>query len=54
MVPKLTGLSLREAIAKIDLSRINVKIKGSGIVKKQSVKPGNKIKNNQELILTCN
>jgi cell division protein FtsI/penicillin-binding protein 2 len=54
MVPKLTGLSLREAISKIDLSRINVKIKGSGIVKKQSVKPGNKIKNNQELILTCN
>ncbi len=53
VVPKLTGLSLREAISKLDLSRINVKIRGSGIVKKQSVKPGNKIKNNQNLILTC-
>ena len=53
-VPKLTGLSLREAVSKIDLSRINLKIKGSGIVKKQSIKPGVRIKSNQELILTCN
>jgi cell division protein FtsI/penicillin-binding protein 2 len=54
VVPKLTGLSLREAMTKIDLSKINVRIKGSGIIKKQSVKPGKKIKNNQSLILTCN
>jgi len=53
-IPSLTGLSLREAVSKIDLSKIKVRIKGSGIVKKQSIKPGIKIKVNQELILTCN
>ncbi len=53
-IPSMKGLSLREALSKIDLSRVKVRIKGSGIVKKQSINPGSKIKKYQELILTCN
>ena len=33
-MPKLTGISLREAMSKIDHSKILVRIEGSGLVKK--------------------
>jgi cell division protein FtsI (penicillin-binding protein 3) len=53
-MPKLTGISLREAMSKIDHSKILVRIEGSGLVKKQSILPGTPITRRTELLLTCN
>lgn len=53
-VPKLTGLALREAMVKLDLSKLKVSILGNGIVKKQSPSPGTVINKRTQLVLTCN
>lgn len=55
-VPKLIGLTLREALAKIDLSKYKIHLDGarSGIVRRQSVAPGTAAKGRIQLTLTCN
>jgi cell division protein FtsI/penicillin-binding protein 2 len=53
-IPKLTGLTLREATAKLDHSKIRLLIEGTGRVKKQSIAPGTPIQRRTQLILTCN
>ncbi len=54
-VPNLIGLTLREALAKVDLSRFRVQLDGtrSGIVRRQSPSPGTVIKKRSSLLLTC-
>jgi len=54
-VPKVVGLTLREAISKIDLARFRINIKGqsSGLVRKQEPPPGQKISERTTLTLTC-
>lgn len=52
-MPGLVGLSVREALRMIDFSRFRVLIKGDGIVIKQSVAPGSKVKAGSTLYLTC-
>ncbi len=54
-MPRLTGLTLREALALLDLSRVKLKIKGdpTGIVLKQSLKPGVRLNGHSTLTLTC-
>ncbi len=54
-MPKLTGLTVREALAKLDLAHLDVKIVGSpaGIIYKQSIPPNRTIKKKMALVLTC-
>ncbi len=54
-VPNLVGITLREAIARVDLSKFRVILKGrkKGVVTGQSPPPGAKVKKRTELILTC-
>ena len=48
-VPNVEGLDKNEAINKLKNKGITVKVKGEGIVKSQSIKPGTKIKKQQKL-----
>jgi cell division protein FtsI/penicillin-binding protein 2 len=52
-MPDLRGLSIREALKKIDFSKVRVKIEGKGKVKQQTVQAGTNIKNFQILVLSC-
>ncbi|EHO41970.1 penicillin-binding protein [Caldithrix abyssi] len=54
-IPRLSGLTLREALSLLDLSKINLKIKGdpTGIIYKQNIKPGTVVKKQANLVLTC-
>ena len=53
-MPNLKGLTVREALKKIDFSKLRVKIEGNGKISKQTVKPGTHVKNSQVLTLSCN
>ena len=53
-MPRLKGLTLREAAAKLDLSKIQLLIEGTGRIVKQSIDPGTPIQRRTQLILTCN
>ena len=53
LVPNFKGKTVREALKLVNFSKLRVKIDGNGIVVKQSPSPGQKINNNQVLILTC-
>jgi len=53
IMPDLRGLSIREALKKIDFSKVKVKIEGIGKVKAQTVKAGTKIGNSLDLLLSC-
>ena len=50
-VPNVKGLYQKEAIKKLKNKGITVKVKGKGIVKSQSIKPGSKIKNQQKIVI---
>jgi membrane peptidoglycan carboxypeptidase len=52
-MPDLTGMTIREALSKIDFSNFRVQITGNGRVKKQSVPPGLAVKKRTVLTLTC-
>jgi len=52
-MPDLSGLSLREAIMRIDFKRFRVRIYGQGCVRTQSIKAGTMIKNRADLKLVC-
>ncbi|MEO2099461.1 MAG: PASTA domain-containing protein, partial [Flavobacteriaceae bacterium] len=51
ILPDLAGLSRGEALKKIEKLGLQVKLKGSGIVKSQSPKAGTRIKKQQQIIL---
>jgi len=53
-MPNLKGLTVREALKKIDFSKLRVKVEGNGKVAKQTVKAGTHVKNAQVLTLSCN
>ncbi len=52
-VPNLKNLSLREAMARVDFSKLTLRVQGSGIVKKQSLDPGTSLKNRRQMVLYC-
>jgi len=52
-MPNLKGLTVREALKKIDFSKLRVKIEGNGKITKQTVKAGTHVKNSQVLTLSC-
>jgi cell division protein FtsI (penicillin-binding protein 3) len=51
--PNLKGLSLREALSKIDFSKCTVTITGQGNVVNQSIRPGSKLNQKTSLVLSC-
>ena len=51
IVPNLEGLNQKEALKKLKNKGMIVKVKGKGIVKSQSIKPGTKIKKQQKIII---
>ena len=55
IIPRLNGLTLREALSLLDLSRIRLKIIGdpTGIIYRQNIKPGTVVKKQANLTLTC-
>lgn len=53
-MPRLIGLGLREAITRIDLSKLNVQIEGQGVIVRQSIAPGTVINGQKQILLTCN
>jgi len=52
-MPDLTGLSIREAVAKLSVRGLRVKIKGSGKVDSQEPKPKTEMKVGSRCYLTC-
>jgi hypothetical protein len=52
-LPNLKGLTVREALKRINFLKLRVKITGSGRVIRQSIQPGTSIKQKNELLLTC-
>lgn len=52
-VPDLRGLTIREALKKVDFSKFVVKINGTGVVASQSLRPGQKITRQAILVLNC-
>jgi cell division protein FtsI/penicillin-binding protein 2 len=52
-MPDVRGLTIREALKKINFKQCVVRITGSGRIKKQSIKPGQKLSKRTELVLTC-
>ena len=52
-MPDLRGLTVREALKKLDFSRYRVSISGSGRVKTQSIRPGTTVRTKAELYLSC-
>ena len=54
-VPHLTGLTLREALQKIDLARFRIQLSGdaTGIVQKQDPPPGKAVTQRTSLTLVC-
>ena len=52
-MPDLRGLTVREALKKLDFSRYQVSINGSGRVKTQSIRPGTAIRSKADLNLSC-
>jgi cell division protein FtsI (penicillin-binding protein 3) len=53
-MPDLKGLTVREALKKIDFSKLRVKVEGNGKITKQTVEAGTHVKNAQVLTLSCN
>jgi len=53
IVPNLKGKTIREALKLVNFSKFRVQINGRGVVIKQSPAAGQKIHNNQILIITC-
>ena len=51
VVPNVAGLSQEEAVKKLEQSGLTVQIKGNGIVKSQSLKPGTRVEKQQKIIL---
>jgi cell division protein FtsI (penicillin-binding protein 3) len=51
IVPNVAGLSQKEAVKKLEQSGLTVQIKGNGMVKSQSLKPGTRVQKQQKIIL---
>jgi len=52
-VPDLKGLTIREALNRIDFTKLVVKIEGKGKVQKQTIPPGSTLKKQSVLLLYC-
>jgi beta-lactam-binding protein with PASTA domain len=51
VMPDLCGLTIRKAMQVAARENISLKIKGSGIVRRQSIQPGSRITNNTTCII---
>jgi cell division protein FtsI (penicillin-binding protein 3) len=50
-IPNLKGLTVREALFILENMGLEVEIKGSGKVKKQSLNAGTRVKENQKITI---
>ena len=50
-MPDVTGMPVMDAISLLENLKLKVQVTGNGIVKNQSIRPGEKIKNNQKVDL---
>ncbi len=53
VMPILTGLSVREALSRVNFQLTDVELKGTGLVRLQSIPAGRRLQKKQKLILTC-
>jgi len=53
VMPNLTGLSVREALALVNFQLTEVELNGAGLVRRQSIPAGRRLQKKQKLILTC-
>ncbi len=51
-MPSLKGLTLRQALSKIDFSKLTIKLEGRGKIYKQSLKPGAVLKSRKQVLLS--
>lgn len=51
IMPDVTGMPTMDAVALLENMGLTVKLEGVGVVKRQSIEKGNKIKRNQEVFL---
>ncbi len=51
LMPDVKGMPVMDAISLLENMKLKVKVKGNGVVKNQSIPPGQKIKNNQQVDL---
>jgi hypothetical protein len=51
--PNFRGMTIREALKRIDFSRTRIRIVGHGKIVEQSIRPGTLISRGSELVLTC-
>lgn len=51
IMPDVTGMQAMDAVALLENMGLTVKLQGVGVVKKQSIEKGNKVKRNQEVYL---
>ncbi len=51
IMPDVTGMPAMDAVALLENMGLTVKLNGVGVVKKQSIEKGNKVKRNQEVYL---
>jgi cell division protein FtsI (penicillin-binding protein 3) len=50
-VPSVVGMGLKNALALLENRKMNVRVIGKGVVRRQSLKPGTAIESNQEIII---
>lgn len=51
LMPDVKGMPVMDAISLLENMKLKVKVNGNGVVKNQSIAPGQKIKNNQQVDL---
>lgn len=51
LMPDVKGMPVMDAISLLENMKLRVKVNGNGVVKNQSIAPGQKIKSNQQVDL---
>jgi len=51
VVPNVQGMGLNDALYLLESQGLHVKVKGSGVVKKQSINPGKKVDKGELIII---
>ncbi len=53
VVPDLSGLTLRRALNRLTIARLDVRVEGSGVVVSQSPLPGEQVKGGTRVVVRC-
>jgi cell division protein FtsI (penicillin-binding protein 3) len=51
VVPDVTGMGFKDALYLLESRGLKVKMRGRGVIKKQSLEPGTKVQRNSLIIL---